>query len=202
MVSAMVLAAGLSTRMGGTVPKPLLPWGSRTILEQVVTTLLAAGLDDVLVITGHRREAVEAMLASYAVRCVFNPTFAGGEMLSSVQTGLRAFPAACTGALLTLADQPQMQVEVVRQVVTAFRRGGEQAIVVPSYQMRRGHPILLPSWLWPEVLDLPAAASLRSVMARHAAAIHYVVVDTPSVLADLDTPEQYRAAAERILNDE
>lgn len=188
--------------MGGSVPKPLLPWGSQTILEHVVTTLLAAGLTDVAVVTGHRRESIEAVLAGCPVRCVANPAYADGEMLSSIQVGLRALPSGCTGALLALADQPQMQVAVVRQVLAAFRDGDEQVVVVPSYQMRRGHPVLLPRWLWPEVLGLPAGGTLRSVLARHAAAIHYIVVDTPTILADLDTPEQYRQAAERMMNDE
>ena len=194
VVTAIVPAAGLSTRMGGDVSKPLLPWGKGTIIEQVVSTLFAAGVSDVLVVTGHRREAIEAALGAYPVRCVLNPAYANGEMLASLQAGLRAVSPQQAGALLALADQPQMKPEVVTKVLRAFASGGSQAIVVPSYQMRRGHPILLPRWLWQEVLDLAPGDSLRSVINRHAAAIRYLVVDTPSVLADLDTPEQYRHA--------
>lgn len=201
MITAIVPAAGLSSRMGGATPKPLLPWGQRTVIEQVVATLLTAGLDDVMVITGHRREAIEATLAGYPVRCVANPAYASGEMLSSIQVGLAALPAQCSGALLALADQPQMLAPVVGQVLAAFRDGGAQEIVIPSYRMRRGHPILLPRWLWPDVLALPAGATLRAVLARHDRAIRYVVVDTPAVLADLDTPEQYSAAGGRAAPD-
>ena len=96
-VSAVILAGGLGTRLRpviGDLPKPLLPWGAGTVVEQVVTTLLAAGIGDVLVITGHRREAIEAALAPYPVRCILNPAYAGGEMLSSLQAGLRAVPAS------------------------------------------------------------------------------------------------------------
>ena len=85
-------------------------------------------------------------------------------------------------------------LEVVAQVLQAFAHSDAQAVIVPSYQMRRGHPIVLPRWLWQEVLDLAPGDSLRSVINRHAAAIRYLVVDTPSVLADLDTPEQYQHA--------
>jgi molybdenum cofactor cytidylyltransferase len=157
-------------------------------------TLLAAGVAEVIVVTGHQREALEAALAGRDVRCVHNPAYASGEMLSSIQAGLAAAPPASRGALLALADQPQMQPAVVQQVLRVFDDSGRQALVVPSHAQRRGHPILLPRRLWAEVLALPAGATLRSLIQRHAAAIRYVEVDTPSVLADLDTPEQYAAA--------
>jgi molybdenum cofactor cytidylyltransferase len=194
VITAIVPAAGLSTRMGGYVPKPLLPWGAGTVVEQVVATLLDAGIVDVLVVTGHRREALEAVLAPYPVRCVFNPAYASGEMLSSIQTGLRAVPADHTGALIALADQPQLRVAVVEQVLRIAGDDACQSVIIPSYQHRRGHPILLPRWTWQEVLELPHGETLRTVINRHAAAIHYLAVDTPTVLADVDTPEQYRDA--------
>ena len=87
-----------------------------------------------------------------------------------------------------------MQPGVVALVLQAFANSDGQAVIVPSYQMRRGHPIILPRWLWQEVLDLAPGDSLRSVINRHAAAIQHLVVGTPSVLADLDTPEQYQHA--------
>jgi molybdenum cofactor cytidylyltransferase len=194
MISAIVPAAGLSSRMGGPLPKPLLPWGASTVIGTVVSTLLAAGVAEVIVVTGHQGEAIEAALAGHAVRCVYNPAYAGGEMLSSIQAGLAAAHPASAGALLALADQPQMQLAVVQQVLRAFDDSDGQALVIPSYALRRGHPILLPRRLWDEVLALPAGATLRTAIQRHAAAIRYVEVDTASVLADLDTPEQYAEA--------
>ncbi len=194
MISALVPAAGLSTRMGGELPKPLLPWGASTVIRTVVSTLHAAGVADVVVITGHRREAIEAALAGHAVRCVHNPAYGSGEMLASIQAGLAAADPNSTAALLALADQPQMQVSVVQRVLSAFQASDGQALVIPSHNLRRGHPIVLPRSLWAEVLALPAGDTLRSVIQRHAAAIRYVEGDTPTVLADLDTPEQYAAA--------
>jgi len=193
-ITAIVPAAGLSSRMGGPLPKPLLPWGASTVIETVVSTLLAAGITDLIVVTGHRRAAIAAALAGYAVRCVHNPTYASGEMLSSIQAGLATAHPANAGALLALADQPQMQVTVVRQLLHAFEASDGQALVIPSHALHRGHPILLPRWLWNEVLALPAGATLRTVIQDHAATIHYVEVSTPTVLADLDTPEQYAEA--------
>jgi molybdenum cofactor cytidylyltransferase len=194
LITAIIPAAGLSTRMGGHVPKPLLPWGAGTVVEHVVSTLLAAGIGDVVVVTGHRREALEAVLAPYPVRCVFNPAYASGEMLSSLQAGLHAVAPGSSGVLLALADQPHVEAEIVAQVLHAFDASNGRAIVAPSYRQRRGHPILLPRWLWQDILDLPPGDTLRSVINRHAAAIRYLLVDTPTVLADMDTPEQYREA--------
>lgn len=195
MIWAVVPAAGLSTRMGGTLPKPLLPWQHHTIIEQVLATLALAGLPAaaVVVVTGHRRDEMEAVLTRHGVRCVFNPDYQQGEMLSSLQVGLSALPDEATGALLALADQPQMELSVVRQVMSAFRRSQGRALVIPSYQMRRGHPVLLPRWIWPEVLAAAAGETLRTVINRHSEHIQYVPVDTATVLADLDTPEQYAA---------
>ena len=193
MISAIVPAAGLSSRMGGELPKPLLPWGASTVLGTVIDTLAAAGVQEIIVVTGHRRAEIEAALAGHAARCVHNPAYASSEMLSSIQAGLAGVDPHSAGALLALADQPQMQLAVVQQVLRAFD-DDDQALVIPSYALRRGHPILLPRWLWAEALALPAGATLRAVIQRHTAAIRYVEVDTPSVLADLDTPEQYAAA--------
>lgn len=194
MIGAIVPAAGLSSRMGGPVPKPLLPWAGHTVLEQVVTTLLRAGLEELIVVTGHRREQVESLMAAHPVRCLYNPDYARRTMLSSIQLGLRDLPPRCQGALLALADQPQIELAVVLDVLGAFASSRGQALIVPSYQMRRGHPVILPRRLWPEVWALEEDDTLRTIFARHARDIQYVVVESPSILADLDTPEQYLEA--------
>ncbi len=114
-------------------------------------------------------------------------------MLRSYQVGLRALLAGTyTGALLALGDQPHIPVSVLRQIVDAARQHPER-IAIPSYDMRRGHPIFLPYVLWDEVLALGDAETLRVVMDRHADSICYVSVDTPAVLRDMDTPSDYDA---------
>ena len=195
---AIVLAAGLSRRMGRF--KLTLPWGERTVVGQVVATLAAAGVGEIVAVTGNRAAEVTAALAGAPVRLVFNPAHATGEMLSSVQVGLQALSAELHGpgqqeamqplaALLCLGDQPQIGAATVRAVLAAGEAGGWAQIVIPSYRMRSGHPILLPRWVWPEILT--CATSLREVMSAHRGDTRYLIVDTPSVLADLDTPEDY-----------
>lgn len=194
-VSAIVVAAGLSTRMGE--PKQLLPYGEHTVIEQIVSVLLECPLDEVVVVTGHEREAVEARLAGWPVRPVFNPNYQEGEMLSSVQCGISALGPEAHAALIVLGDQPQLEASVVRRLVDLYQEVGG-GLVMPSFQMRRGHPILVDRAYWPEILSLPSDKTLREVINTHADDIHYVEVETDSVLRDIDTPEEYQQELRRL----
>jgi molybdenum cofactor cytidylyltransferase len=100
-------------------------------------------------------------------------------------------PSHISATLVVLGDQPRIQPKVVAQVMMAYSEGTGD-IITPSYQMRRGHPILIDRRYWPEILDLPEDGSLRDVIDRHKERIAYVNVDTDSVLRDVDTPEDYR----------
>ncbi len=216
MISAIVLAAGLSVRMGR--PKLLLPYGEHPVVEQVASVLLASPADEVLVVTGHEHEAVERALTGWPVLAVFNPDYAAGEMLSSVQAGLEAVAPESRAALLAVGDMPAVEASVVAQLIAAYRnlpesgslaalpgprgaagagetgpsgRCSDDYVYIPSYQMRAGHPVLVPRSYWPAILALPRGASLRSVWQAEGSRIHWVTVDTPSVLRDMDTPEDY-----------
>jgi len=192
MIAAIILAAGMSKRMGQ--PKLLLPWEGTTVLGKVIKTFKQAGIEYILVVTGGDRELVETNLTELATqfptRSVFNPEFAQAEMLSSLQRGLAALPSEAEAALIGLGDQPQVQARTVRRVCAAFVKSGAP-LVVPSYQLRRGHPWLVARSLWGELIKLPPLQSPRSFLQRHASDIYYVNIDTPSILEDLDTPEDY-----------
>ena len=105
MISAIILAAGQSKRMGQ--PKMVLPWGKSTVIEQVVMTFLQAGIEDILVVTGGAHEVVEKTLDPYPVRKIYNPDYAAGEMLSSLQLGLSKLHREAQAVLVGLGDQPQ-----------------------------------------------------------------------------------------------
>ncbi len=192
LTGAVVLAAGKSRRMGK--PKMLLPWGKTTVIGQVIHTLYQAERDlQVVVVAGEWIGAIQAAAASdYSPLVIFNPDFEKGEMLSSLKLGLAQLPARVDAALVALGDQPQIEVEVVMRVVRAYRENGAR-LVVPSYRMRRGHPWLVERSLWPHIFDLSGEQTLRDLLARFSSEIHYVDVDTPSVLKDLDTPEDYQS---------
>jgi len=188
MISTIILAAGQSERMGQ--PKMLLSWGEQTVIEHVIITFLKAGIDDILVVTGGVREQVERAIDHYSVRKIHNQDYAAGEMLSSLQCGLRAMPLESQAVLIGLGDQPQILEQSIRSICEAYRES-KSPLIVPSFQMRRGHPWLVTRPLWGEILELKAPESPRDFLNRHAAEIHYLNMETPSILADMDTPQDY-----------
>lgn len=189
-VGAIVLAAGMSTRMGA--PKVLLPWGEReTIIEHIVQQLIRSRVDPIVVVTGYRGDEVKALVKPLGAIVAHNRSYKRGEMLSSLKVGLRAMPDSTSAALIVLGDQPRLQLRVVYQVLNAYAEGAGQ-IVAPSYQMQRGHPILIARRYWPELLALGEGGAPRDVINAHEAEVAYVTVNTDSVLRDVDTPEDYQ----------
>ena len=194
-ISAIILAAGESKRMGQ--PKMILKWGNTTVLDHVISVFANVGVEDIVVVTGAAREEVEKIISAaqtmYPVRSVFNEEYTNGEMLSSIQCGLRELAGKNSrAALIALGDQPQVREGSARRVCDAFKETGSP-LVVPSYHMRRGHPWLAERSLWDEVLAMRAPQTPRDFLNSHADQINYVEVDDEGILADLDTPEQYQA---------
>jgi molybdenum cofactor cytidylyltransferase len=181
MISAIVLAAGKSTRMGQQ--KMLMPWGNTTVLGRVIRTLQDAGMEDIVLVTN---SDILHSVEHLPIRVMLNDD---GDMLSSMKAGVRIQKPAAQATLICLGDQPQMEAGSVRSVCEAFVKSGAN-LVVPSYQMRRGHPWLAARALWEEMLGLQDA-SLREFLNAHSAEIEYVPVETPTILQDLDTPEDY-----------
>ena len=188
MISAIILAAGESKRMGQ--PKMLLPWGGRTVIEHVVTTFLKAGVEDIVVVTGGAREQVEKAIERYPVRKIHNKNYATGDMLSSIQCGIREMPDWAQAALIGLGDQPQVLEQSVRAIGEMYNESAS-ALIVPSFQRKRGHPWLVTRPLWNELLTLKPHQTPRDFLNNYADRIWYVNLDTPTILADMDTPEDY-----------
>lgn len=191
MIAALILAAGQSRRMGR--PKMLLPWGQLTVIEHVIDTFLSAGVQEVLVVTGGAREQVERATQFYPVRRIYNPDYETGEMLSSLQMGLREMAPEVEAVLVALGDQPQIRGGTVRQLLDAYSHK-PSTLIVPSFQKRRGHPWLVQRTLWNELLSMDSSRSPRDFLNAHAGEIHYVEIDNPSILADLDTPQDYEVS--------
>ena len=187
MISAIVLAAGESKRMGQ--PKMLLPWGKSTVLQTVISTLQSAGVDDILVVTGGAHQQVD-MLIGKSVQTVYNENYAEGEMLSSLQTGLVVKKDEASAALICLGDQPQVQVRSVQHILQTYKES-RSPIIVPSYQMHRGHPWIVARELWDDILKMHAPKTLRDFLNRRQKEILYLELDTPTILQDLDSEEDY-----------
>jgi molybdenum cofactor cytidylyltransferase len=191
VIAAVLLAAGRSTRMG--TPKLLLPWGEEpTVIAHVIQRYQEAGVDEIFVVTGAERRAVEAAVDPFGVRSVFNPRYEEGEMLSSLQVGLREVDAAdAAAALISPADIPDVLVGTIRALIGGWGEGGG-TIVAPSFEFRRGHPILLARSEFAGVLRLPPGDTLRRFLRENESRLTYIDVDDPGILRDIDTPEDYR----------
>lgn len=187
MITAIILAAGESRRMGQ--PKMLLPWGRTTVLQTVISTFQAAGVADVLVVTGAARRQVEDLVGRSA-QTVFNPEYAQGEMLSSIQSGLAEKARESSAALIGLGDQPQVQVQTIQRLRQAYKETAA-TLIVPSHQNHRGHPWLVGQQHWEEILAMRSPQTMRDFFKLHSRQIRYVDIDNPSILADLDTPDDY-----------
>ncbi len=188
MISAIILAAGQSKRMGQ--PKLLMPWGKTCVIGQVLSILREAGVDDIHVVTGGLQSELKEALKEYEVDFLFNKDFADGEMLMSVKVGLRGLGGETDASLIVLGDQPQIESRIVRAIVEESN-AKHSMIIVPSYNMHRGHPWLVEKSYWPEILNLNPPMTMQKFLSVHDNAIDYIAVDTASVIQDLDTQTDY-----------
>lgn len=187
-LAGVVLAAGESRRMGQ--PKQLLAFGEHTILERVVDTLLTAGVGEVIVVLGHLAERVGAVLGDRPVRPVINESYRQG-MLSSVKCGVRAIDAGYEAVLFALGDQPQIQSAVVREVIRAYR-AGSSGIVIPCYEGKKGHPIIINLRRYREAIaNLPEGVGLNLLMQEHADDVRLIDVASEDIIRDIDVPDDY-----------
>jgi molybdenum cofactor cytidylyltransferase len=190
-IGAVILGAGESRRMGE--PKLLLPWGDKTIIREIAEQVTASGVYEVVVVAGRWEKEIRTQLAGLPLRVVHNPDYASGDMLSSLKVGVEALWHTSEACMVVLGDQPSIQQSTIQQVIEAYVQG-KGRIIAPSYQNRRGHPILIDHAFWQSILDLPADAAPRDLIRANEQEIYHVVVDTDTVLRDIDTPEDYQRA--------
>ncbi len=194
-VGAVILAAGASERMGR--PKALLPTGAEggeTFLERLVGVAERAGLEPVRVVAGEQLEEIAAAMPQLAKLLVRNPNPELGQ-LSSLRVGLRALPEGAEGAVVFLVDHPLVEESTVALLLERFRRS-RRPIVIPSYEGRRGHPVLFGRAVFAEFFAAPLQEGARFVVRGRPELVDTVEVDDPGVLADIDTPEQYEKMME------
>jgi molybdenum cofactor cytidylyltransferase len=184
-VSAILLAAGMSRRMGCC--KQLLPLDGRPAIVRGVESLLAAGLDEVIVVINSAGEGVAAAISHLPVTVTVNGT-PDSDMAESVRTGLASVAATASGVLVALADTPLVREETSRRLVTEHGSHPD-AILIPVHHGRKGHPTLFPRQVLATIDRYP---TLRDVIQAHADRVQLLEVDDPWVMEEMDTPEDYR----------
>ncbi len=187
---AVILAAGSSTRMGSQ--KLLLPYRVSTMIETVVDNVLSSGIEKIMVVLGADHVRVKKALAQKPVAFCYNVEHKKG-MLSSVTCGIRALPEDANAALFYLGDQPNIPPKVTNTVIQAYNEA-IRGIVIPVYNYRRGHPLLVDLKYRNEIYKLDLEKGLRSLMHLFPEDVLEVEVDEPGILVDIDTREDYSKA--------
>jgi len=190
MISAVVLAAGASTRMGS--PKLLLPLGGEPVIRRTVRQVADSGFDDVIVVTGGEHRRLAEAVAGLPVRLAVNPDFASG-MGSSFRVGVEHLGEA-EAAMFALGDQPFLTPKEYGAILGTWR-AGHPLIVGSRFGDVTAPPHLFARELFPELAALQHGA--RSILERHAARMT-VLAFPAGMLMDIDTPEDYERAIERL----
>lgn len=184
---AIVLAAGMSTRMG--TQKLLLPFAGMTIIEKVVENILNSGIENILVVLGANRNQMEDVLEFCPVQSIWNENYKEG-MHTSVMAGVSALPESAKAVAFFLGDQPVISPEAVRKVVEAWQNSGK-SIVIPVCGGKRGHPSLYDMKLRNELLNIDPSVGLRSVAQKLQDEIIEVETFSPGIIRDIDTKSDY-----------
>lgn len=187
-IPAVLAAAGASSRMGSA--KPLLDAGGCTFLSRILGALRDGGARPVLVVVRDPQGEVASEARSHGGTVLGNPDPSPGP-ISSLQAGIRALEEDAPGVFFCPADHPLFLPTTVRALLTAFATR-PALIVAPTYRGRRGHPVIFHRELFPELLEEGLHAGARVVVGRHASHRREVPVEDPGILADIDTPADYR----------
>jgi molybdenum cofactor cytidylyltransferase len=189
MISAILLAAGQSKRMGKL--KQLMPFGQSTIVGQAVDNLLNSAVNEVIVMVGYMAEDVTKAIAAKPIKLVINPDYEQG-MSTSIIAGLKSVHSETQGVMLALGDQPLVNSQTINRLIEEFYNH-DKGIAVPTYRGRRGHPIIFAIKYKEQLLKLKGDVGGRQIIQDHPDDILEVVIDSESIVADFDTTDDYQA---------
>jgi molybdenum cofactor cytidylyltransferase len=194
MITAIVPAAGLSSRMGQN--KLLMRFGNKSLIEHAVDTLTASNVTEIVVVLGHEANEIRNQLEGKQVRFVENRNYREG-LSTSVRVGMAAVLKGADAIMIYLADQPLLESDEIKRVIQAFadaKREGK-SIVVPFFGNRRGNPVILDASYREMAFDIAGDAGCRRIIKRHPEQVFAIRMETEHVVRDVDTPEDFRGIA-------
>ncbi len=187
LVSAILLAAGKSERMGQN--KLLLPFGGRTVIQRTLDSLLASRAGEVIVVLGNKAQEINASIGNRRALSVLNPNFAKG-MSTSLVTGLGMVNQQARFIIIALGDQPLITTKVYNQLIeTALN--SEKGIILPVCKGERGNPIIISTKYRAELLAQTGDIGGRELLKIHPEDVLEVPVDCEGVVVNINTKEEY-----------
>lgn len=194
-VGAVLLAAGEGARMGG-VAKPLIRLQGVPLINRQLIALSGAGVDEVVVVTGHAREAIEAQVQAFPVTLAHNPAYAQGQQ-GSVRVGLAALSGHFDAVLVVLADQPLIGSADLIELMAAFKKRPNGHVVVPVVGGQRGNPIVLDDVARSQILASDTNLGCRHLTERQPELVHVHQTSNTRFITDLDTLQDVAQLAQR-----
>ena len=158
----------------------------KPLVRHVAEAALASRARPVIVVTGHADEAVRAALDGLDVSFVANPDYESG-IASSLKRGCAAVPATCAATLVLLGDMPLVSAAVIDRLVDVFAAEPGIGAVAPTFDGKRGNPVLISRALFPQVAHLSGDVGAKPLLAG--ASVREVPLDDEAVAFDVDTPD-------------
>ena len=194
-IGAVLLAAGAGRRMG-RVAKPLIRLQGVPLITRHLVALSGAGVDEVVVVTGYARDAVEQEVRSFSVTLAHNEAHAAGQQ-GSVRVGLAALNGEFDAVIVVLADQPLIGASDLTELIGAFKKRTGGHVVVPVVQGQRGNPIVLDRVAHAQILDSGTNLGCRHLIERQPEFVCVHETANTRFVTDLDTVEDVRQLAQR-----
>jgi CTP:molybdopterin cytidylyltransferase MocA len=192
-IGAVLLAAGEGRRMGG-VPKPLIRLQGVPLISRLLVALSGAGVDEVVVVTGFAREAIEEHVRSFVVTLAHNAAFADGQQ-GSVRVGLSALSGPVDAVLVVPGDMPLLGAGDLTELIGAFKKRPSGQIVVPMVNGARGNPIVLGEHALSRILESDVNLGCRHLTEREPELVYALASENTRFVTDLDTPEDMEQLA-------
>ncbi|KKJ77280.1 hypothetical protein WH95_09655 [Kiloniella litopenaei] len=186
-ITAILLAAGQSRRMGPK-NKLLQEWHGKPLVKWVADNIGESQVDHTIVVTGYEADLVRESLCANGLEYVHNPDYADGLSTSLIK-GLMAVPADSDAVLICLGDMPSIDSAQLDELIKAYDPENGAAICVPTFEGKRGNPVLWSRSFIPEMLNLKGDSGARHLLGNYPGDLQEVIMDNTSVLSDIDTPE-------------
>lgn len=196
-VGALILAAGLSSRMNDF--KPLLQIAGKTLIEHAIGLFKVCKIDEIVTVTGHRADELIPVIEEASSRWVKNHNYYD-PMFSSIQLGVQEIKGSCDAFFLLPADIPLVRPTTIERLLAVHSDDMKSRIYYPQYRSKRGHPPLIDSRLIGPILDYHGRDGLRGLLHSLKTQAIDVVVNDPFILMDADTPEDFIHLEKEYLN--